>query len=227
MTSAGLGPPRGGERQLPGAPETALSAARFLKPTLPRTKTTLSGPRNSRTNMPLDKARPFSGPGAASPTPRVHGPNNARRVGCKTWKKETSVEGGRDEVKGKSLLSLLPSHCDHVLLAVPACRLEAQKPCHTRARGGHGEPVTQGQTVVGSQSFRLVVSAAVTTKRGAPLSECLREVKEWGDRSRVARNRAFLQVAGQGSGRFKSVPHRFSSSFSKRLCLDSPHRSLP
>lgn len=91
-----------------------------------------------------------AGPGAVSPTPQEHGPNNARRVGCKTWKKETSVEGGRDEVKGKSLLSLLPSHWDRVLLAVPACRLEAQKPCHTRARGGHGEPVTQGQTVVGS-----------------------------------------------------------------------------
>ena len=179
MTSAGRGPPRGGERQLPGAPETALSAARFLKPTLPRTKTTLSGTRNSRTNMPLDKARPFSGPGAVSPTPREQGPNNARRVGCKTWKKETSVEGGRDEVKGKSLLSFLPSHCDHVLLAAPAVQVGGSE---TMSHAGPWGPRGAGNTGANdggkSRSFRLVISTAVTAKRAAPLSACRREVKE-------------------------------------------------
>lgn len=82
MTSTGQGAPvgcsaaalwegLGGHPRAKWSP-TALSAACVLKPALPRTKTSLSGTINSQENMPLDKARLFSGLRTVSSTPWVH-----------------------------------------------------------------------------------------------------------------------------------------------------------
>ena len=59
----------------------------------------------------------------------------------------------------------------------PRCRLEVQKPCHTRARGDHGEPVTQGQTMVGNHEA--FVSSFQQLSRRNALLPFLRAAGRW------------------------------------------------
>lgn len=154
--------------------------------------------------MPLDKARLFSGPKAVSSTPPAHWPNNSHRVGCKHWKKEASAEGGRSEDKGKSFPSFFPSHCDHMLLAVPAGQVSGLETMSYMDRWGQQGVCNQRAKDEGkSREHSSNHFKSCHVERGAhlfwvtPEGEEIREHKLY-----HYKKRTFLQLVGKGNEHF-------------------------